>query len=324
MIPINRQMRYFEPNMSVIIDNIVTLRDDMDQSLVVAKSASVDREAYGGGCMEHQNTQNTSQLGDELGVFVQRALALTAGEIRKSTILNFEPHPLPQLVQDLTQRSFDACPDALSSGIERMLANRFPLDMIEDVYLPAVANRLGAAWVADEMSFGQVSIGSSRLQSLLRRIDETWGLQPVVESEPSCLVVLPAMAQHTLGPTLLARQLRRRGVNVQLELSATELSIKRLMSGRRYDAVFVSAGRCDDLDTVAGLVDNVREYSGSVPIVTGGGALSNNPELRAITGADYATVDVNEAMQFCNLSERTSSVAKQCDQPCTLLRMDAS
>jgi len=114
---------------------------------------------------------------------------------------------------------------------------------------------------------------------------------------------------HTLGAMVLSGQLRRLGLSVRIAMGATPHDLRVLFGDASFDGVLISASEAESLDSLTKCVDAVRQ-SASVcpPIVIGGGVLDQEIDVKAITGADFATKDPFEAIDFCGLTKRILKV----------------
>ena len=178
---------------------------------------------------------------------------------------------------------------------------------LADTYVPAAARQLGTDWCGDRIGFAEVTIGSSRLQSLLRGLALDWradlghgdGLGAAI------LVLLVEGADHTLGASLLAGRLRRRGFSVRLLTSRPGRALATAVRESRFDAVFLSASPSESVEALRRLVDCVRIAARPAPLVLGGSILhagGHRSELVSETGVDHATTDLDEALALCRLS----------------------
>jgi len=118
--------------------------------------------------------------------------------------------------QDWVERLCDAVvSDSETSHqkvISSMISRGITSDDVFDVYLPAVARELGERWVRDEANFVQVTLGTGRLQTLIR---ERAGLGAgSADGTGRVLMVLPPFEAHALGVFIAADQIRRAGHSV--------------------------------------------------------------------------------------------------------------
>ena len=195
------------------------------------------------------------------------------------------------------------CEEVLARAIERGV----PEDRLTDRYIPTVARMLGESWCADQMAFAQVTIGVARLRGVLKTLDPLWSSD--LHSDPSAstvLLVCAKGAQHTFGATLLAGQLRRRGISVKLQLDASPADVEELMAFADYDGVLISASIGESLETLKLIVEATRRKSGKqVPTVLGGTIAADERSVQKLTTVDLVSVDLDEAISFCRLKTKT-------------------
>ncbi|MDA8585542.1 cobalamin B12-binding domain-containing protein [Rhodobacteraceae bacterium] len=167
--------------------------------------------------------------------------------------------------------------------------------------IPIVARQLGDAWNRDEISFADVTIGCARLQHALHQLTDI-SENPVLSPEHrrlDCLVLLPAGAQHTLGATVITKQLRHAGIRIDQDLAATPNTLSTLAKTQVFDVIFISASLSETSDTLRRLVDASRLQWADSKIILGGTFEAYGPRAIATTKADYVTQDWQEALDFC-------------------------
>ena len=175
-----------------------------------------------------------------------------------------------------------------------------------DHYLPEAARRLGAAWCEDEMSFADVTIGSARLQAMLRDHRAPQTRDPAA---PHVLVVVPEDAYHTLGAGVIADQLRRLGCAARMALGMPKPDLAELVESHDFNAIMISAASCERLETLREIVNCVRKASRSeVPVIVGGSVTDKDTDIETLTGADYVSNDPEEALKACGLTIPTHAV----------------
>lgn len=232
---------------------------------------------------------------DGVSRFALRALSALAPEPTR---------PRPPMESYLGQM-FDAVtgPDSrvLDTVIIRMRKARVPVSQIAEVYVPIIARRLGDDWLADTLAFGAVTIGSARLQGLLRHLGADWGVPPdsVNFDRSAFLVGVPRGVQHTLGAGVLAGYLRHRGMSVHLDLELTPERLREALSRRSFRGLLLSCSGRGHLQPLCDLVAQAREEGQGTPIIVGGHIEEHAPEVRSLTGADLATSDPTTAIAHC-------------------------
>ena len=173
---------------------------------------------------------------------------------------------------------------------------------IIDHYIPEAARRLGADWVSDRLGFADVTIGSSRLQSMLRELVEAPSKTELQPQSAGVAVVVMASDYHTLGAMVLTMQLRRLGVSTRLLLGVEFEDSLPALRADRFDAVFISASSTKMLADLQIFIRKLRRETGAdTPIVVGGSILGTNDDIKTLTGADFTTTNPVEALQLCKL-----------------------
>ncbi|WP_191090195.1 cobalamin B12-binding domain-containing protein [Histidinibacterium aquaticum] len=195
--------------------------------------------------------------------------------------------------------------------LRRMIASGIRPEAVADLYIPALARRIGEEWCADRLSFTLVTISLARLQGLLRAVSPDWRAdRSAAPDAQTVLLVVPAEEQHTLGALVLAGQMRRRGISVRVKLGFCHREMRREPMPGRYDAVMISAARGQSLDSLGKVVETLRRaVIGSPPVVIGGSVVETARDLCRSTGADFGTNDLNEALDRCDLNQDCGPLA---------------
>ncbi|KPP92132.1 MAG: B12-dependent PpsR anti-repressor AppaA [Rhodobacteraceae bacterium HLUCCA08] len=230
-----------------------------------------------------------------------RALAVvasrSAGDRRQS-----DPELLAMMRQCLLGGDRDAC----KLTIRTMTDAGVPIDDIADLYIPDLAHQLGEDWCEDRLSFAEVTIGTSKLQTLLREISSDWAADKIGTPDlGAALVIVGAEENHTLGAQVLAARLRRRGMSVRVQLSATAGDVATTVERADFDMVMISVSRRENLEMAQKFVEIVRNLAKRPPPIVVGGALEvSTRDITDRTGADFATSDIDEALTLCGLDKR--------------------
>ncbi len=251
---------------------------------------------------------NWDQIEDGAGKEVKTIALRSLSEVVTQSRHRSEETPLHPIeyFSDALFGAVQSGPAEMQAIVQKMQQANIRSAVIAESYVPDVARRLGDGWVADTIDFASVTIGSSRLQGLLRRLGPEWEDRNPVGDRATCLVVVPQGCQHTLGASVLAGQLRCRGFDVQLELGVCPKFMTELVEIKRYSAVMVSASAGECLVKLTELVQRARSRHNDVPVLVGGSILTQNQDVQLAVHADLATSDVTEALEFCGLGlERT-------------------
>lgn len=183
---------------------------------------------------------------------------------------------------------------------------RIGSDMLADHYIPELARRLGKDWEDDRATFSQVSIGSSRLQTLLHEVGKGWSADGTgAPAASTVLLMVPGAEQHTLGALVVAGWLRRKGISVCLRIAPTQQDLAEILAQRKFDAAMMSVA-CDEmLEVCAGLVKTLRqEASDDLRIALGGAVLEQGRDFAVVSQVDIVTNDLSKAVEVLGLTCR--------------------
>ena len=151
--------------------------------------------------------QTASEDGGAVSFFASQVVSLLASRNARMVSELREP-----VIAGLVAASTSGSKDAFASLLAEVRRARITLAALADVYIPEAARRMGEAWLDDQMSWMDVSIGVGRMQSLLREIGTAWVADQAGDAGHGTVLLLVAeREQHTLGPMVLMGQLRRYG-----------------------------------------------------------------------------------------------------------------
>jgi hypothetical protein len=207
------------------------------------------------------------------------------------------------LVQAMITASVSGSEHAFEQLLSEVRRTRVSLAALADVYIPEAARRMGEAWLADTMSWLEVSIGAGRLQSLLREIGNAWFADQSGDTgQGTVLLILPDQEQHTLGPMVAMGQMRRFGVSVCLRIGPSLDELRNLLETRNFDGIMISVGTEGKLPLASNIVKFLKSIrSPSTPILIGGAVMSMVEDVASCTGADYAFNDIGAALEAIGL-----------------------
>lgn len=184
-------------------------------------------------------------------------------------------------------------PDEL---LATMVALHLDPTMVACDYATEAARSIGRGWLADELSFVDVTVRTERLHGLVRKVDamvdDTGGAEG-----PAALVLVAEAEQHTLGAFVLALQLRLAGFSAVVRVAPIAADLTLLLAANRFDMALVSIACKAGLDSGVGLVRTLRLMSRSEMCIFVGGAIPvDDATLLDRTGADRVLRDVSALM----------------------------
>lgn len=220
----------------------------------------------------------------------------------------FMDRALDRLVSAVRQRD-DSERDR---AVAELIAGGVTINMLVDKHIPEAARRMGESWCNDGMSFADVTIGVARLQSLLRDLARRdLRAAPNDPMAPQVLMVVRQDDYHTLGAMVATQQLRRLGIGVHVTVGQPDEDVLALLASSDFDMVMISSSASERLETLRKFVDKIRKRVGStLPVVVGGTALNQGRDVKAITGADFATGDPEAALRRCGLKLPSQGAAR--------------
>lgn len=216
------------------------------------------------------------------------------------------------VLETLRAAALDPVPGNAKAAMQKALSDGVSAEQLSDYYIPVIARELGDRWCDDNLSFANVTIGTSRLQFMLRELGANWsGSAGATAYADTILLIVPKEVYHTLGAVVLSGQLRRLGLSVKLILGGDTKDIARRVARTKYSAVFISSSRGETLESLRLIVDAVKTSTQEpTPVVIGGTILDVEPAetVTAVTGANYATKIPQEALSLCGLQFKPEDV----------------
>ncbi len=202
------------------------------------------------------------------------------------------------LAERLLSAAMSRSDETLGNAVECIMAQGVPAEVIVDDVVPRTARMMGDEWVQDISGFASVTLGASRLQTLVRKMSARWSADGAQSTGSAVLLWVPECAQHTLGPTVVSTQLRRMGHSVQFSPNGSLSELSETLIQGDYDAVLVSASASETAKSVAPIVACVKAHDPDLPVIVGGTILKKNSDLAEKTGADVTTNDLEQASSF--------------------------
>lgn len=181
--------------------------------------------------------------------------------------------------------------------LAEMLTRKLDPATVACLYAPEAARCLGESWLADQLSFVDVTLCTEKLHALVRRADELLAeVRPA--TGPAALVLVAEAEQHTLGALVLALELRLAGFSVVARVAPMPADVTQLMAANRFDLALVSLGCTAALESATGLVRTLRLLSrnSDLSIFVGGAIPIADDVLLRETGADRVLRDVSTLM----------------------------
>jgi hypothetical protein len=221
--------------------------------------------------------------------------------------------PREPLITGLMKASMLGTDNAFAELLSEVRMARITLAAFADVYIPLAAARMGQAWEDDELSWLDVTLGVSRMQSLLRELGSAWVADQAGDAgQGVVLMIIPDSEQHTLGPLVAMGQMRRFGVSVCLRIAPNFNELRHLVATRHFDGILISVATKEKLASVAKTVQFLRSImTKPTPIVVGGAVMAKVEDPAALTGADISSNDISVALEAIGLKFDSFCVLKR-------------
>lgn len=187
--------------------------------------------------------------------------------------------------------------------VERVEALRRGGLSLEDAalrLLAPAARRLGDLWVADRLSFLDVTVALGRLQGVMRALGAEFDAAAGGPAAPRTILLAPvAGEQHTFGLSLVAAFFRRAGWSVTLEPRIGPDELLARARTERFTAIGLSVASDRHLPALAAQVEALRRATpgGSTKLLAGGPAFLLDPGLRGRVDVDLVASDAAEAVR---------------------------
>ncbi len=182
---------------------------------------------------------------------------------------------------------------ALDAYLQRLLNRGISEPRIFLELLHPAAARLGVEWETDRCTFVDVTVGTGRLQRLVRRLTRK---DPVRNAPPPDIrprILLTAASrhqQHTLGMVMIAEFFRKAGWEVDVGAPLRAEDAADLVARASFHAVGISLALVEEARQLRREIARIRRRSRNpaIGILVGGVAISTHPELVDEIGADAA------------------------------------
>jgi methanogenic corrinoid protein MtbC1 len=160
--------------------------------------------------------------------------------------------------------------------------------------LAEAARELGRRWDRDEQHSVRVTIATGRIFAIMRDLVARFSPKDVSGTRHVVLATVPG-EQHSLGLTMAADLLRQDGWLVDLKSGSSSADLLGELSQIDFALIGLSAASLNQLETLRGLVSEIRSLSPTVRVLVSGRLANICPELAERVGADVAAGTFEEA-----------------------------
>ena len=198
----------------------------------------------------------------------------------------------PDDAQHLARQSLLATAD-LHQVIADWLQRGVPMTAIYLDGITKAARMLGQWWLSDDIDFGTVTVGSSRLHRLLYDLSPQFLLDAKPSIGATVMMLAEPESQHTMGLFMLSEFFRRAGWYTLVEQPRLDANVLRLLSGHWVDVLALSVSTDRQLPALRILVRQARQISPNpqMAIIAGGPLALSDPQALLDLGVDWVGTD---------------------------------
>lgn len=173
-----------------------------------------------------------------------------------------------------------------------------PLETLHLGYIAEAARQLGTRWENDEASVSQVIIGAGRIYGILRTLRELFVSVRLQRPDRYRAVFASTPGEiHTLGVTMAADHLRRKGWQIDMKAGLTHDALVDAISREDYPIIGLSASSPMMVFPLARLIVALRVSNPAAWIMIGGQIVQEEPHILSLVDADGVVSDIQSAEQ---------------------------
>ncbi|MBN2629824.1 MAG: cobalamin B12-binding domain-containing protein [Rhodobacteraceae bacterium] len=188
-----------------------------------------------------------------------------------------------------------------------------PADTLYYGLLAGAVQDIGKAWDNDEIGMSEVLRASRRVWTILRDLREVFvQFGNAIPGQRVAIAQCPSET-HSIGMTIVADDLRRRGWEVDLLIGYDQDSLVDQLEALSPSAVAIAATDADMTLPIARLVVALRAHLPGVWLMVGGQVTVAEPNIVALTGADAMANSADEAerLLLAHMADRTERRANR-------------
>lgn len=204
------------------------------------------------------------------------------------------------LVADFVHALLAAEDDVSCQFVQRLLdGGMAPQALYEECFAPA-ARVLGRMWETDDCSFYEVTVGTGRIQRMVRDLSNRFlAEQAFPGSAGRILLGCASGEQHSLGVAILAEYFVRDGWDVHLASGVGSDGLLDKVRESEYNLLGFSVSGSERTTSLRREIQLVRQVSRNrdIRILVGGHIISADPALVRRLGADGSAADATSAVR---------------------------
>ena len=182
--------------------------------------------------------------------------------------------------------------------VQKFLDSGVSVDSILVDLLAPAARKLGQLWEQDQCDFVDVTLGTWRLQQVMRELVYQNPPSIPAKAAKSCLFASMPGDQHNFGPIMIDQIFAGAGWHSEVIPSPQRRDILDRVKNQSLDLVGLTISRDCPVNAVRQLVTAIRSVSKNpaIVILIGGRAVMESPSLVEESGADSSAADARDAL----------------------------
>jgi MerR family transcriptional regulator, light-induced transcriptional regulator len=260
-----------------------------------------------GGVLEKEGSGKATENGNQIARLTRTIeteviprLMLAHKKKGEACVEDFDPAPSVEEVAEFARIILQHDLSVATSYVELLRMKGASLESLFLNLLAPTARLLGELWTQDILSFGEVTIGLSRLQQVLRALSSPYEneLEPAFNGYRALLAPTPGES-HSFGLNIVDEFMRRAGWEVVSGATPTRVQLVSTLRGEWFDMVGFSLSCETLLERLTSVIQSIRRSSlnRSIGVMVGGKVFLERPELVVSVGADATATDGRDAVE---------------------------
>lgn len=215
-----------------------------------------------------------------------------------------------RLVEDFTEALFDENASRCQEMAARLLDEHGDPQAVVEALLAPAARLIGENWCSDEWNFVHVTVATSRMQRLFRRMTTEYPPAPIADITRTALLGPAPGEQHTFGLSIVEDALARSAWQVDCCDCNEDERLLGLAAANDYVIIGLSLSVERLLPEMASFIKRLRARSRnkSVVLMAGGNLVRQDPNSVKDAGIDLLAVDASSAVALAE-----AVIAEHCD-----------
>jgi len=203
-------------------------------------------------------------------------------------------------INRITQLLLDTEEGAFELAITVLKTHGASINYIVLELIPEIAKKLGKQWEEDTLSFAEVSIGVSKLERAIHKLDYLFQASQLEKRQNKSIVISSFPdSQHSLGTLILSNFFTHSGWQVYRPTNNSLHSIIHEIEAKHHDVLGISISTYEQLQQLPSLIQLLKEKSNNPQIIVliGGPLYNKAPEKFNHIQADVKAFTPEESVQ---------------------------